>query len=80
MGEPISSALNDTLEAQLQNNFRRFDICNKEQNMVKFSTDVSPIQSLDLTLEYAYKKDDYFRSPLGYQDGKSNEFILDATL
>ncbi len=69
----------DDANAVLANNFRRFDICNKEQNMVKFSADVTPIRSLDLTLEYAYKKDNYFRSPLGYQDAKSNEFILDAS-
>ena len=75
-GDPLN--VDDAVNV-LANNFRRFDICNKEQNMVKFSTDVTPIRSLDLTLEYAYKKDNYFKSPLGYQEAKSNEFIVDAS-
>jgi MtrB/PioB family decaheme-associated outer membrane protein len=78
--DPVATPVfNDALNTVLNNNIRRFDIANKTQDMFKFTTDLSPLQNLDLALEYAYKFDNYDHNALGYQQSKRNEFILDGS-
>ncbi len=73
-----TAALDDQLNAALENNFRRFDISNKEQDLFKITGDVTPFAGLDFTFEYAYKLDRYKKNDLGYQKAQSNEFIIDG--
>ncbi len=70
---------NAVVNATLQNNNRRFDIGDKEQDMFKVTADVTPLKGLDIALEYAYKKDNWKKSALGFQDQDQNEFIVDAS-
>ncbi len=62
----------------LANNIRRFDAGDKVQDMVKFTTDITPTDALGIALEYAYKLDNFNRNTLGFQQMEENEFILDA--
>ncbi|MGD0230536.1 MAG: MtrB/PioB family outer membrane beta-barrel protein, partial [Syntrophorhabdales bacterium] len=62
----------------IENNIRRFDIGNKTQDMVKLTTDISPLETLGMSFEYAYKLDNYQKNALGFQQEEENEFILDA--
>jgi MtrB/PioB family decaheme-associated outer membrane protein len=61
------------------NQMRRYDIGNKEQDMLKLTVDLTPMQDLDVAVEYAYKRDKLTKEALGYQDMTRNEFIIDAT-
>jgi len=63
----------------IENFVRRFDATDKNQDAIKLSVDLSPLDRLDLTAEYAYKKDDYDDTLLGLTKAKRNEFILDAS-
>lgn len=63
----------------IENFVRRFDATDKNQDTLKFSVDLSPLERLDLTAEYAFKKDDYDETILGLTKAKRNEFILDAS-
>jgi MtrB/PioB family decaheme-associated outer membrane protein len=62
----------------LQNNDLRFDAQDKTQDMFKLTADVTPIDALSIAIEYAYKKDNYHDSALGFQQMEENEFILDG--
>jgi len=61
------------------NDISRFDIGKKNQDMWKFEADLTPIEALDVSLEYAYKHDSYNGNILGMQDEDENEFILDGS-
>jgi MtrB/PioB family decaheme-associated outer membrane protein len=61
------------------NDISRFDIGKKNQDMWKFTTDLTPIEGLDVSLEYAYKLDNYNGNILGMQQEEENEFILDGS-
>jgi MtrB/PioB family decaheme-associated outer membrane protein len=63
----------------LHNNVGRFDATNKMQDMLKLTTDLTPLENLDIALEYAYKFDNYYQNVLGYRYGKQNEFVLDGS-
>jgi MtrB/PioB family decaheme-associated outer membrane protein len=63
----------------LENNLRRFDIGDKEQDMIKITADLTPFKALDIALEYAYKQDGFKRNVLGFQTQNQNEFIIDAS-
>ncbi len=58
---------------------RRFDIGKQNQDMWKFTTDFTPLDTLDVSLEYAYKLDNYNDTILGFQAAEENEFILDGS-
>jgi MtrB/PioB family decaheme-associated outer membrane protein len=62
----------------LANNIRRFDAGNRTQDMVKFTADITPVETLGIALEYAYKLDNFQRNALGFQQMEENEFIFDA--
>ncbi len=62
----------------LANNVTRFDVGNKTQDMWRFTADITPLETLDVSLEYAYKLDDYNDTVLGLTKAEENEFILDA--
>ena len=47
--------------------------------MWKLTADLTPIETLDVALEYAYKLDDYNSNILGMQKVEENEFILDGS-
>jgi MtrB/PioB family decaheme-associated outer membrane protein len=65
--------------AALDNYLRRFYAANKRQDMVKLTADVSPLAGLDVALEYAYKRDNYYKTILGVNKSTGNEFVVDAT-
>jgi len=60
------------------NNVARFDIGNKTQDMWKLTADLTPVEALDVTLEYAYKLDNYHDTVLGFTKAEENEFIVDG--
>lgn len=63
----------------LENNLRRFDIGNKDQDMIRFTADIMPMETLNIALEYAYKEDRFRKNALGLQWQNQNEFIIDAS-
>jgi len=63
----------------IENYLKRFDAAAKKQDSIKFSIDLSPLETLDITTEYAYKKDKYDDSVLGMERNKRNEYILDVS-
>jgi MtrB/PioB family decaheme-associated outer membrane protein len=60
------------------NNVTRFDIGNQNQDMAKLTADLTPLEGLDVSLEYAYKRDKYNDAVLGFQNVEENEFVLDG--
>jgi hypothetical protein len=62
----------------LDNNTGRFDIGNKIQDMVKLTADISPLETLGASFEYAYKLTNYYGTALGFQQQEENEFIIDG--
>ena len=46
--------------------------------MWKLTADITPIEALDISFEYAYKLDDYNSTVLGMQKAEENEFIVDG--
>jgi MtrB/PioB family decaheme-associated outer membrane protein len=62
-----------------ENAVTRFDIGKQNQDMWKFMADLTPLETLDVSLEYAYKVSDYNSAVLGFQNVKENEFILDGS-
>ena len=63
----------------LANNVTRFDIGDQTQDMWKLTADLTPLDALDVSLEYAYKLDDYNDTVLGFKKVEENEFILDGS-
>jgi hypothetical protein len=63
----------------LPNNVSRFDIGKLDQDMVKLTADISPTETLNVSLEYAYKLDNYNTTVLGLQKVEENEFIVDGS-
>ena len=61
------------------NNINRFDIGKLNQDMFKLTADITPTETLNVSLEYAYKLDDYNSTILGMQKAEENEFILDGS-
>ncbi|OPY59983.1 MAG: hypothetical protein A4E57_04600 [Syntrophorhabdaceae bacterium PtaU1.Bin034] len=74
-----SEALAAALNTQIENFFRRYDATDKRQDMFKVTTDLTPLASLNMALEYAYKIDDYDKTVLGFTRSSRNEYILDAS-
>jgi hypothetical protein len=62
----------------LANDISRFDIGKKNQDMWKLTADLTPIEALDVSREYAYKLDNYNGNIVGMQKEEENEFILDG--
>jgi MtrB/PioB family decaheme-associated outer membrane protein len=56
----------------------RFDVAAFERDTYKVSFDVNPIENLDISLGYKYKKTDYKDTELGLRDDKRDEFYVDA--
>ena len=46
--------------------------------MFKLTADITPLEALDVSFEYAYKLDDYNSTILGMQKAEENEFIVDG--
>ncbi len=65
--------------AYIENFVRRFDATDNKQDSIKIGIDLSPIDTLDLSLEFAYKKDNYKETVLGLTDAKRNELIFDTS-
>ncbi len=57
---------------------RRFDAGAKNRNTYKASVDISPMESLNFSLGYQFKKTDFKDVVLGLQDEKSNQFLFDG--
>jgi MtrB/PioB family decaheme-associated outer membrane protein len=64
---------------ELANNVTRFDIGNRTQDMWRLTADLTPLETLDVSLEYAYKLDDYNDTVLGLTKAEENEFVLDGS-
>ncbi len=63
----------------IDNNFRAYYAANKTQDMIKATFDLTPIQNLDVALEYAFKHDTYDKQVLGFYKAQQNEFIMDGS-
>ena len=75
--QPITPAANAV--NIVPNNITRFDIGKQNQDMFKLTADITPTDTLNVSLEYAYKLDDYNSTILGMQKAEENEFILDGS-
>jgi MtrB/PioB family decaheme-associated outer membrane protein len=62
----------------LENNTGRFDIGSMTQDMFKLMADITPLEALGVSFEYAYKLDNYHTTNLGFQQMEENEFIADG--
>jgi hypothetical protein len=60
------------------NTVNRFDIGRETQDMGKLTADLTPLEALDVSLEYAYKVDNYKDAVLGFNKVEENEFVLDG--
>lgn len=76
---PDAALLSESTAFYIENFLRRFDAASKKQDMLKASIDLTPVEALDFSLEYAYKKDNYNETILGMTKYTRNEFIIDAT-
>ena len=56
----------------------RFDVSPFNRDTYKISFDVSPIEELDISLGYKYKKINYNDTDIGLRDDKRDEFYIDA--
>lgn len=65
--------------AYIENFVRRFDATDNKQDSLRIGIDISPVDILDLSFEYAYKKDNYNETVLGLTSAKRNEFIFDTS-
>lgn len=74
-----SPGVASTDPAYIENFVRRFDATAKKQDSVRVSVDISPINALDVTAEYVYKKDKYDETILGMTENRRDEYILDAS-
>ena len=76
--QPYQHAVNNQSNITY-NNVTRFDIGNQTQDMWKFTADLTCVDALDVSFEYAYKLDDYSDTVLGLTKAEENEFILDGS-
>jgi len=53
---------------------RKYDLANKDQNMVKLSLDATPAPMVDVGFEYIYKANDYKDTLLGRTSDTRNEY------
>lgn len=74
-----SPGVSPTNPSYIENFVRRFDATDNKQDTLKVGLDISPLERLDLSFEYAYKKDNYNETVLGLTNAKRNEFILDTS-
>lgn len=58
---------------------RPFDAATKQQNTVRVMFDVTPVDGLDLGIEYKYVTADYDDTVIGRTDGESHEVIVDGS-
>ena len=65
-------------EADVEAYVRRFDVAPMHRDSFKVSADISPMDSLNFSLGYVYKKTDYYDTVLGLQEDKRDEFTVDA--
>jgi MtrB/PioB family decaheme-associated outer membrane protein len=56
----------------------RFDVSPFNRDTYKISFDVNPVDDLDITLGYKYKKTDYNDTDIGLRDDKRDEYFIDA--
>lgn len=68
----------DPNEAAVEAYVRRYDVAPMHRNAFKASVDISPMDSLNFSLGYVYKKTDYYDTTLGLQEDKRDEFTVDA--
>ena len=53
---------------------RRYDLANREQNLIKLVLDVTPVPMVDLGFEAIYKKNDYKDTLIGRTDDDRQEY------
>jgi hypothetical protein len=71
---PFVAGVNDPVEPYTG----RFDVSPFNRDTFKASVDITPVENLDVTVGYKYKKTDYRDTILGIRDDKRNEFYADA--
>ena len=65
-------------EAEVESYVRRFDVAPMHRDAFKASVDISPMDNLNFSFGYVYKKTDYYDTTLGLQEDKRDEFTIDA--
>ena len=68
----------DPSEAAVEKYVRRYDVAPMHRDSFKASVDISPLDSLNFSLGYVYKKTNYYDTTLGLQEDKRDEFTVDA--
>ena len=68
----------DPDEAEVESYVRRYDVAPMHRDAFKASVDISPVDSLNVSLSYVYKKTDYYDTTLGLQEDKRDEFTVDV--
>jgi MtrB/PioB family decaheme-associated outer membrane protein len=68
----------DPSEAAIESYVRRYDVAPMHRDAFKASVDISPMDSLNFSLGYVYKKTNYYDTTLGLQEDKRDEFTVDA--
>ncbi|MBI4495727.1 MAG: MtrB/PioB family outer membrane beta-barrel protein, partial [Deltaproteobacteria bacterium] len=57
---------------------RRYDATDKTMDAVKIGVDISPLEHLEVGLEFAYKQNDYKETVLGRTKDRRYEYYVDA--
>jgi hypothetical protein len=68
----------DPDQAEVESYVRRYDVAPMHRDSFKASVDISPLDNLNVSLGYIYKKTDYYDTTLGLQEDKRDEFSVDA--
>ena len=68
----------DPDEAEIESFVRRYDVAPMHRDSFKASVDISPLDNLNVSLGYIYKKTDYYDTTLGLQKDQRDEFSVDA--
>ncbi|HZV82398.1 MAG TPA: MtrB/PioB family outer membrane beta-barrel protein [Geobacteraceae bacterium] len=68
----------DPDEAAVESFIRRYDVAPMHRDSFKASVDISPLDSLNISLGYIYKRTDYYDTTLGLTEDKRDEFTVDA--
>ncbi len=77
--QPYNQSATNNQSLITYNNITRFDVGNQTQDMWKLTSDLTPGENIDISLEYAYKLNDYHDTVLGVTKGEENEFIIDGS-
>ena len=75
----VNTSATPTTSEYIDQFMRRFDATDKNQDKVKLSVEITPIECLDLSLNYSYKINKYNDITLGRTKDKRHEVYVDFT-